>query len=188
MLIALTAVECDGAALDALAARLRLPDDYAADAQLAATLREALEAARLLVERETGRALVARRFRVFAEEWGEGPELPVAPVTALVGLTVIDADGGEISLPVDDYRIDDFGDLSRVRAVAGAPALPPFGRVAVDVEAGYGPDWTDAPWDLRVATLAQAAAMYDRIATQDHEGGLVADAAILLAPYRRMRL
>jgi uncharacterized phiE125 gp8 family phage protein len=188
MLIELTAVALDGAALDALAARLRLPDGYAADPQLAATLREPLEAARALVERESGRALTPRCFRVVADDWDIGPELPMSPVTALAAVALIDAAGVETPLPLENFRIDDFGDRPRVRAVGAPPAVPPLGHVAVTFEAGYGPDWADAPWDLRAAVLAQAAAFYDRAATQDQSGGLTPDAAILLAPWRRLRL
>jgi uncharacterized phiE125 gp8 family phage protein len=189
MLIPMTDVALDATALDALAARLRMPDGYAADPPLAATLRDALEAARCMIEHETGRALTIRGFRVIVEAWGEGPELPVSPVRALTGVALIDAAGVETTLPLEDFRIDDFAAVPHARAASGAaPRVPPLGCAAVAFEAGYGPAWVDIPWELRAATLAQAAALYERGATQDAEGGLIPDAAILTAPYRRLRL
>ncbi len=189
MLIDLNAVALDGAALDALAARLRLPDGAAADPAAAPALREALEAARAVIERETGRALTERRFRVVADDWGEGPEVPVGPVAAVLAVALIDAEGVETPLAPEDFRIDPFADPARIRAAwAATPRVPTGGHVAAEVEAGYGPGWEDVPWDLRAATLAQAAALWERGASQDFGGGLAPEAAALVAPYRRMRL
>ena len=81
-------------------------DDGLQDAVLVPQLRAALAA----VEAETGKALFERRFQHVVTAWRDlGRQvLPVAPVSALVSLTITDLAGGEEVIDAGAYvlRVD----------------------------------------------------------------------------------
>ena len=174
-----------------LAAHLRLPTGFEDDPAAGAALASAFDAARIMVERATGRALRLRAFRCAAPDWETVSAPPIGPLRSLNAVSVEDADGLARALATEDFRLDPLADPPRVSARAGVapPAPPTGGRVVIEVEAGYGPKFEDAPADLRAATLAIAAACHERWSV-DGTGATVAEplAEALLAPYRRVSL
>ncbi len=180
-----------------LAAHLRLPADFDAPADApgaaaaAASLDAAFATAAALVERASGRVLKRRRFRSAAARWDEASALAAGPVSALLAVTLEDEAGGVAAFAVEDFRVDVLSDPARVipRSGVAAPRVSPGGRASVEFEAGYGPRFADAPADLRAATLAVAAAAWERAAGgEDGAPALPPAAGALIAPYRRLAL
>lgn len=134
-------------------------DDAAADAAVEAALRGALAA----VEARTGKALVARTFRMVIAGWRdeEGQALPLAPVRQVVSVTMTDGAGVATPVPAAATRL--VRDLHRPRLAPAGSLLPPVpagGSVEVVFEAGFG-DWAEVPADLRQAVFLLGARYYD---------------------------
>lgn len=174
-----------------LAAHLRLPSGFPEAPEAAAGLEAAFATARAVIERLSARALKRRRFRVAAACWRDAAALPIGPVQALLSVSVEDETGATEARATEAFRIDGLSDPARVvmRTGRAAPTAPPGGRVIVDFEAGYGPAFADAPADLKAATLAVAAAAWERAgAGEEGPPALPPAAGALIAPYRRLAL
>ncbi|MGD9917889.1 MAG: hypothetical protein AB7U46_07705 [Paenirhodobacter sp.] len=135
-------------------------DAGAEDAALIAYLRAALAA----IEGRTAKVLLAREFRLTLEAWRgcESQPLPVAPVSAVSALTLIDRDGVETVIDAAAWRL--VQDLARPRLEPLSLVLPtiPTGGVAqIDFTAGFGPAWSDLPVDLAQAVFLLAAQYYE---------------------------
>jgi uncharacterized phiE125 gp8 family phage protein len=189
MLTELSAPEPGAEAAQDVAARLRLPDDFPTDPALARGLDQAVSAALRMVEHAASRALTRRRFR-YAGRPAEGRlALPIGPVVTLVAVSTLDAEGRATAREVADFAIDDFAPRPTVVPGEGVAALDDETRLLVDFEAGYGPAWSDAPHELRAAVAAQAAHLFRCDSGEPGAERLMcADAEILVAPYRTMRL
>lgn len=131
-------------------------DDGAQDALLEALLRAAMAA----VEGRTGKALLARGFHWTLTAWRdcESQALPVAPVSAISSMTVIDRQGGETLVGPGAYTLQPDTHRPRLAASGGQlPLIPVGGRVEIAFEAGFGPDWGTVPADLAQAVFLLAA-------------------------------
>jgi uncharacterized phiE125 gp8 family phage protein len=157
-----------------LRAHLRLGtgfgDDGLEDGLLALHLRAAMAA----IEGRTGKALLARRFRLRLAQWRggrAGQALPVAPVRAVLSVEVM---GGPAPVAVPPARWRLVPDLSRPRLMAAGdwPSIPEGGAVEIVLDAGFGADWPEVPPDLAQAVLLLAAEFHE----QRHEVGLPAAA------------
>ncbi|KPQ06769.1 MAG: Phage QLRG family, putative DNA packaging [Rhodobacteraceae bacterium HLUCCA12] len=168
---------------------LRLGTGFADDASNDAALAQYLRAAIAVVEGRTGKALLARGFRLVLPcwRWPDAQVLPIAPVAAVDAITVRDATGTASEIAAARWRLE--RDRHRPRIVAtGAllPAVPAGGQVEVAFTAGFGPDWSDVPDDLAQAVFLLAA--------QYHEGRTGAgdevpvSVAALTAGWQPMRL
>ncbi len=130
-------------------------DDGAEDALLEALLRAAMAA----VEARTGKVLLERRFSWSLTAWRETARqaLPVAPVSLLQELKVVDRAGVEGVIDPSYYRLE--RDMHRpVVAAIGAqlPAIPLGGNAEVVFDAGFGPAWDAVPADLAQAVFLLA--------------------------------
>jgi uncharacterized phiE125 gp8 family phage protein len=138
-----------------------------------ALLRQYLRAALAQVEGRTGRALLARGFRLRLNRWRDdyAQTLPVAPVSALSAVTLQDALGTQTVLPAGMVALEADGARPRLVALGLAlPTIPTGGAVLIDFIAGFGPAWADLPADLRQAVLLLAAQYYE-----NRDGGQGAD-------------
>ena len=174
--------------IGALAEHLRLPSGFADDGQTEPLLARCLEFATALVERLSGRAMALRRFRLSVRAWSPAGrcDVPIAPVRHIDAVCVIDATAQRIDVDPATVTIDGlrFPGVLSMRDGRGLPPIPAGGLAEIDVTAGFGPDWRDAPVDLREAVLLTAAASFESPdATQPPLGALR-----LLDPYRRLRL
>ena len=135
---------------------LRLGSGFTDDALQDGLIESYLRAAMAAIEGRIGKMLYRRSFLWVLDCWRGDDEqaLPVAPVAAIASVTLVDAVGSEVVVPVGAYRL--IPDLHRPR-IAGTggslPTVPGNGLVKVVFEAGFGPDWTDIPVDLRQAVL-----------------------------------
>ncbi len=152
----------DPAALPVAAfrAQLRLGTGFADVASLDAELAGFLAAAVAVIEARTGQALLARtlRLRLDGWRWLDAQALPVAPVTAVVAVRLVSADGAVALVAADRWRLK--ADRLRPQILAtGAmlPMVPPGGVAEIDFAAGFGPSWASVPADLSQAVLLLAA-------------------------------
>ena len=174
----------------ALREHLRLSFGFADSVTQDALLIQYLRAALAQVEARTGRALFSRTFALRLARWRQDYAQPllVAPVSAVVSVTLLDPSGLETLVAPQAYQLE--ADTSRPRLVAVGmtlPTIPAHGSVVIALTAGFGPDWTDIPADLRQAVLLLAAQYYegrDTGASKDADFGVRA----LLERWRDIRL
>lgn len=145
-------------------AHLRLGTGFADDTSGDALLLRYLRAAIAAIEARTGKALMSRGFRLTLDRWrwADAQALPVAPVTAVSAVTLIDAAGDETVVDPARWRL--VVDRHRPQILAtGAvlPQVPTNGAVTVDFTAGFGAVWDAVPDDLREAVLLLAAQYYE---------------------------
>lgn len=175
--------------IDAFRMHLRLSSGFADDTTQDALLEQYLRAAIATVEGRTGRALLARDFTLRLTRWRSdcGQVLPVAPVSAVASVTLVNREGA--STPVDPARYTLQADGPRPRLVPMGSILPPIptgGQAVVTLTAGFG-IWDDVPADLRQAVFLLAAQSYesrDGGASEDMDFGV----RTLLERWRDLRL
>jgi len=131
-------------------------DDGAQDALAEAYLRAAVAA----IEGRIGQALIARDFllELAAWRWPDAQALPVAPVSAIVSVTVKDRAG--VADLIDPVRYSLIRDAQRPKIVAAGallPGIPVGGTVELVFNAGFGPAWADVRADLAQAVFLLAA-------------------------------
>jgi uncharacterized phiE125 gp8 family phage protein len=147
-----------------------------------------IAAARVAVEIEIRRVLIAQSWRVLIADWPAGGlVLPIQPVIAVGAVRAVDAEGqAEELFEDDDWRsgaVD--GALHLIRRVTGAE------HYEVDFTAGYGSSGVDVPQPLRQAVRILVTHWYE-----NRSAAMLGDAARsapfgyreLLTPYRRMAL
>ena len=142
-------------------------DDGMQDGLIVAHLRAAIAA----IEGRTGKALLARRFVLRLARWREvrgGQALPMAPVSAVVSVTMLDRAGVAAVVPTEGYRLVPDMQRPRLTGAGGAlPVVPEDGAVEITFDAGFGTEWAAVPADLAQAVLLLAAEFYDA----RHDGG-----------------
>ncbi|NBE08685.1 head-tail connector protein [Paragemmobacter ruber] len=176
----------------ALADHLRLGTAFQGDLAQAAMLESLLRAALAVVEGRTGKALLAREFRILLGAWRgiAAQALPLAPVSALDEVALVDSAGARVVLEAARYRLERDAHRPRLVMVAGTlPMIPASGRVEIALTAGFGADWADVPADLQQAVMLLAAQFYEtRHDAGDGVAGLPLTVQALLERWRTVRL
>lgn len=163
-------------------------DDGVQDNLLESFLRSALAA----IEARTGKALIERTFGWSVTSWRDASAqaLPIAPVSAIVVVVLVDRDGGEVV--VDPQAYDLRPDMQRpTLAAAGGllPSVPRGGVAKIRMLAGFGPEWSDLPADLAQAVLLLAAHYYEYRHEVQYDGGCMPfGVSALIERYRTLRL
>jgi uncharacterized phiE125 gp8 family phage protein len=171
---------------------LRLGSGFTDDGMQDGLIEAYLRAAMAAIEGRIGKVLMARRFKLVLEDWrnpGEQP-LPVAPVTAIVSVTVVDA--AEVASVVDAARYRLVVDMHRPKLAALGvllPVVPMDGRAEVVFDAGFGATWAEVPVDLAQAVLLLAAEYYEvRQAGDSGQAGLPFAVQALIERWRTVRI
>ncbi len=141
----------------------------AEDAALLSYLRAAIAA----IEGRTAKALISRAFRLTLTgwRWGDMQTLPIAPVSAVTALRLVDAAGAETPVAAGWRLVPDMA-RPRIEALGAAlPAIPTGGRVEIDFTAGFGASWSALPVDLAQAVFLLAAQYYELRHDGAAEGG-----------------
>lgn len=164
MLTEETSVASAALPLAALKDHLRLGSGFADDTLQDSLIESYLRAAMSAIEGRTGKALMTRRFKLSLRDWRDASEqaLPVAPVSAIVSVTLVDAAGGSTVLGTDRYRL--VQDNSRPKLASKGyllPMVPTEGRVDILFDAGFGSIWAAVPPDLQQAAFLLAAQFYE---------------------------
>lgn len=164
MLIEQTPVPDAALPVDAFKAHLRLGTGFEESTVQDAVVRSFLHAAMAAIEARTGKALITRRFGLTLDFWREAGAqvLSVAPVAAIVSVTLIARDGSETLVDPSAYWLERDSMRPRLRATGSSlPRVPANGSVAVAFDAGFGPGWANVPADLQQAVLMLAAHYYE---------------------------
>lgn len=151
-----------------------------------------MTAARLMVEAESGRCLIAQNWRMVFDHWPIGGviRVPVSPLISLIEARVYDTDGEPVSVPLDYFNVDTLGDPARIVSRQSLP-LPgrAFGGIEIDVRVGYGETQADVPMPLRQAVRAIVARWFENRGDDPEKvPAMPQEVKALIAPYKRMRL
>ena len=164
MLVEETEVPQGALPVDVFKAHLRLGSGFAEDNVQDAVLESYLRAATAAVEARTGKVLIEREFSWSLSHWrvASGQALPVAPVSAVASVTLVDRAGGETVVNPARYMLRPDMQRPRLCPVSGMlPVIAGGGMVRLRFLAGYGPEWSDLPADLAQAVLLLAAHYYE---------------------------
>lgn len=163
-------------------------DDGVQDGVLETYLRVALAA----VEARTGKVLIERDFAWTLSAWRDlgAQTLPVAPVSTITALVIVDRLSAETVIDAGKYLLDK--DTHRPRIVSSGfvlPSVPVAGSARIEFTAGFGPAWGDLPSDLAHAVMLLAAHYYEhRHEAGTSEGSMPFGVNALLDRYRNVRL
>lgn len=164
MLTEMTTVPGAALPVQGLKDHLRLGTGFTEDGMQDGLIEAYLRAAIAAVEGRIGKVLIARRFKLVLQDWrslGEQP-LPVAPVSEIVSVTVLDVT--EAATVVDPSRYRLVPDLHRPKLAAIGvllPVVPMDGQAEVVFDAGFGASWAEVPADLAQAVILLAAEYYE---------------------------
>lgn len=190
MLIEQTAVPGSALPVQGLKDHLRLGTGFSDDEMQDGLIEGYLRAALAGIEGRIGKVLIARRFLWVLEGWRDGQEqaLPVAPVTEIVSVTLVDAAGGTGVLDPARYRLVQDTHRPRLAAVGMLlPAVPVDGKAEVVFDAGFGVRAT-VPADLAQAVLMLAAEFYERRHEAGGVQGLPFSVQALIERWRNVRV
>lgn len=168
---------------------LRLGTGFSDDALQDPLLERHLRAAIAAVEAKTGKALYQRSFLWKLASWRglQREELPVAPVSAVLSVKIIEADGDETLVPATSYvLVEDAHHPAIVARGLGLPTIPVAGSIEIEFTAGLGATWADLPPELCQAVLVLAADYYEH----RHGDGVAMSTRVLqlIASFRPVRL
>ena len=192
MLIEQTGVLAAALPVQTMKEHLRLGSGFTDDGVQDGLVESYLRAAMAAIEGRIGKALLARRFLLTLEDWRDGAAqaLPVAPVIAIVSVTLFDALGAAVLVDPARYRL--VADVHRPKLASRGvllPQVPLDGRAEVVFEAGFGADWSDVPADLVQAVMLLAAEYYENRHEQGaREGGLPHGVQALIERWRTVRI
>lgn len=171
---------------------LRLGSGFGEDGLQDDLLLGFLRAAVAAIEARTGKVLIARGFSLRVDDWLDGvaEPFPVAPVTAVSAVVLVDAEGGEVVLEAGAYRLEPDAQVPLLRSVGVLlPTIPTEGHARIGFTAGMAVDWGGLPADLGQAVLLLAAHYYEyRDETSLAVGCMPFGVTSLIERYRRMRL
>lgn len=192
MLVELEPVPGTALPVAELGTHLRLGTGFASDGLQDGLLASHVRAALAVIEGRIGKALISRRFRWEVAHWRDGggaQALPLAPVSAVIEVAVVDAQGARVVLSAALWRLRRDSQRPKLEPVSlSFPPVPEGGVAEVLFDAGFGA-WATVPADLRQAVLLLAAEFYEH----RHDGGMV-EAALpktvlgLIEGWRTVRL
>jgi len=192
MLIEQTTVPGAALPVQALKDHLRLGTGFADDGMQDGLVESYLRAAMAAIEGRIGKVLISRRYLLTLEDWrqGDAQALPVAPVSAVVSLTLVDVAGTAVVVAPSAYRLVQDMHRPRLASVSlGLPAVPSGGRAEVVFDAGFGANWAAVPADLAQAVMLLAAEYYEhRHDAGVRSGGLPFDVVTLIERWRTVRV
>ena len=173
MLIEQTTIPDAALPVQGLKDHLRLGTGFNDDAMQDGLMETYLRSAMAAIEGRIGKVLIARQFLLTLQDWrGQSEQsLPVAPVSAVVSVTLRDAAGVGVLVAASRYRL--VPDMHRPKLAAVGlllPNVPVEGRIEVVFDAGFGAAWAQVPADLAQAVLLLAAEYYQH----RHDSGAVA--------------
>lgn len=192
MLVEQTTVPTEALPVTEFKDHLRLGSGFSDDGVQDAVLENYVRSAIAAIEARTGKVLIARSFGWTLTGWRElgRQALPVAPVTEITEVKIVDRQGNETVVDPGKYRLQ--LDSQRPRLVSTGlhlPHVPTHGAAEISFVAGYGPSWDDIPADLGQAVFLLAAHYYEhRAAVLSGERPMPFGVSILIDRYRTVRL
>ncbi|MDX2483417.1 MAG: head-tail connector protein [Pseudodonghicola sp.] len=171
---------------------LRLGSGFGEDGLQDDLLKGFLRAAIATIEARTGKVLISRDFSWMVYAWSNPARacLPVAPVTAITGFTLVDAAAAEVTVAAERFWLERDRQAPVLRP-SGAllPSIPRGGHARIMLSAGMAAEWGDLPADLGQAVLLLAAHYYEyRDETALGPGCMPFGVSSLIDRYRVLRL
>lgn len=192
MLTELTTVSLAALPIQGFKDHLRLGSGFTDNGLQDGLLERHLRAAIAAIEGRIGKTLLTKRLKLTLNDWRGRDEqpLPVAPVTALVSVALIDAADVIIVLDPARYRLIADQQRPKLRGLGlSLPTVPNDGRAEVVFDAGFGPVWADIPPDLAQAVLLLAAEYYEiRHEVDARVAGLPFAVQTLIERWRNVRV
>jgi uncharacterized phiE125 gp8 family phage protein len=192
LLTELTTVSGATLPVQGLKDHLRLGTGFSDSGMQDGLLEGYLRSAMAAIEGRTGKALLSRQFKLTLEDWRDGSEqaLPVAPVSAVVSLTLYNLANTATVIPADRYRL--VQDTHRPKLAAAGyvlPVVPVDGRIEIVFAAGFGAAWANVPPDLQQAVFLLAAQYYEhRNEFAEAQPGLPYPVQALIERWRTVRV
>jgi uncharacterized phiE125 gp8 family phage protein len=124
-------------------------------------------AARIHLETMLGLAFITQQWNVVLDRWPDTPDmaLPLAPVQAITGISLYDAEDAASVIAPSDYSLDALSEPARL-VWRGSSVRPSLGRsyngIEISLTAGFGASANDVPQPLRQAILLMVAHWYER--------------------------
>jgi uncharacterized phiE125 gp8 family phage protein len=164
LLTELTTISGGALPVQALKDHLRLGTGFSDSGMQDGLIESYLRSAMAAVEGRIGKVLMTRQFRMTLEDWRDASEqaLPVAPVSAVVSVTLYNLVGAATVIAADRYRL--IQDNHRPKLAAAGyllPTVPTEGRIEVVFDAGFGAVWAQVPADLQQAVFLMAGHFYE---------------------------
>lgn len=175
-------------ALGEVKAHLRL-DGADEDALLMPLIRVSREH----LERVTGLCLMEQAWRLYLDSVPEDGVIQIArgPVQAIESVTLYDAGGEEVSLPLDGHVLDRSTRPARLILGRTAVAGRAINGIEIDFSAGFGATAADVPDTLKRAMLMHVAQMFafrGAIAVADQPADIPDGYDRLITPFLMRRL
>ncbi len=192
MLTEMTTVSLAALPIQGFKDHLRLGSGFTDNGLQDGLLERHLRAAIAAIEGRIGKTLLTKRLKLTLNDWRGRDEqpLPVAPVTALVSVALIDAADVIIVLDPARYRLIADQQRPKLRGLGlSLPTVPNDGRAEVVFDAGFGPVWADIPPDLAQAVLLLATEYYEiRHEVDPRVAGLPFAVQTLIERWRNVRV
>lgn len=192
MLVELNAVPNAALPVAEFSQHLHLGSGFADDGAQNAVLEAYLLAAMAAIETRIGKVLLQRDFSWNVTGWrtADAQSLPVAPVSAITAVKLLDQAGSETLVPASVYQLQK--DSQRPKLAASGAYLPPVptnGSAEIEFTAGFGPSWTDVPVDLAQAVLLLATHYYENRRGEGGQDAMMPFGVMaLIETYRTVRL
>ncbi|MCA2009246.1 head-tail connector protein [Tritonibacter mobilis] len=176
--------------LSAFKAHLRLGTGFGEEALQDAVLLAFLRASLAAIEARTNKALLTRAYEWRLNAWPRVVELPVAPVSTVSQVALVDQTGAETEVPEAAYALAPDAHAPRLTPRAAVwPMMPSGGGAVIRFTAGMAATWDALPADLAQAVMLLAAHYYEyRDDTSLHAGCMPFGVASLLDRHRMPRL
>lgn len=192
VLVELTSVPNAALPVQDLRDHLRLSTGFADGGAEDGHLELCLRSAMATIEARTGKVLLSRSYRWSLTAWKDlaRQALPIAPVSAVTALRIVDQGGTPTTFDAGSYRL--VPDAHRPQLVSSGmvlPSIPVGGTAEIDFEAGYAADWSGVPANIAQATIHLAAFLYEhRAAPTTDTTSLPPIVNTLIEPYREVRI
>lgn len=171
---------------------LRLGTGFADGDIQNAVLEAYLRAAMSAIEARTGKALLSRQFIWSLTAWRDASvqALPLAPISTVLAVNLIDAAGVGTAADAASYRLVQDMHRPKLKAVGAClPGVPFGGSVEITFEAGFGSAWADLPGDLSQAVMLLAALYYEhRLESDFPRDSFPMGVQALTERYRNLRI
>lgn len=192
MLIEETTLPDAALPVDQFKAHLRLGTGFGGDSLQDEVLMSFLRAAMAAIEARIGKVLIERSFSWTLNGWRDRASevLPVAPVTNVTEVVLVDALGDASILDAGLYRLEKDSQRPRLRPVGNwLPNVAIGGEVRISFDAGFATDWGGLPADLGHAVLMLATHYYEyRHETKLSDGCMPFGVTSLIQRYRLVRV
>lgn len=193
MLVEMTAPAIEALPVAGLRDHLRLGTGFemAEDTTENTALAGFLRAAIATIEGRTGKVLLTRQYRMQLAGWrdGAGQPLPLAPVSSIERVELIDADGDAHLVEPGAYRL--LADMQRPMLMPIGSLLPQpaaDGAVSIVFSAGFGPYWDSLPADLAQAVLLLAARYHEDRSYEGSPAAMPFGVSALIERWRSVRV